>query len=83
MSAAALDTLSIVRKLTDAGFERDKAEAVADAVGGAMADTVATKADVEVAAEKLRADMLKAAIGIVFANAGLTFAIVKMVSTGG
>ncbi|MYE59713.1 MAG: hypothetical protein F4X35_09180 [Alphaproteobacteria bacterium] len=83
MSAAALDTLSIVRKLTDAGFERDKAEAVADAVGGAMADTVATKADVEVAAEKLRADMLKAAIGIVFANAGLTFAIIKMVSTGG
>ena len=83
MSAAALGTLSIVRKLTDAGFERDKAEAVADAAGGAMADTVATKADVEVAAEKLRADMLKAAIGIVFANAGLTFAIVKMVGTGG
>ena len=83
MPVAAFDTLSIVRKLTDAGFERDKAEAVADAVGGAMADTVATKADVEVAAEKLRADMLKAAIGIVFANAGLTFAIIKIVSTGG
>lgn len=79
MSAAALDTLSIVRKLTDAGFERDKAEAVS----GVMADTVATKADVEVAAEKLRADMLKAAIGIVFANAGLTFAIVKTVGIGG
>ena len=83
MSAAALDTLSIVRKLTDAGFERDKAEAVADAVGGVMSDAVATKADVEVAAEKLRADMLRAAIGIVFANAGLTFAIVKMVGMGG
>lgn len=83
MSATALDTLSIVRKLTDAGFERDKAEAVADAVGGVMSDTVATKADVEVAAEKLRGDMLKAAIGIVFANAGLTFAIVKTVGMGG
>ncbi len=48
-----------------------------------MSDTIATKADVEVAAEKLRADMLKAAIGIVFANAGLTFAIVKTVGIGG
>ena len=83
MSAAALDTLAITRRLTDAGFERDKAEAVADAVGGVMSDAVATKADVEVAVEKLRADMLKAAIGIVFANAGLTFAIVKMIGAGG
>lgn len=47
-----------------------------------MTATAATKADVEVAAEKLRADMLKAAIGIVFANAGLTFAIVKMIGVG-
>ncbi|MDE0406498.1 MAG: hypothetical protein OXN81_01440 [Alphaproteobacteria bacterium] len=83
MPATAFDTLSIVRKLTDAGFERDKAEAVADAMGGAMTDTVATRADIEVAAEKLRADMLKVAIGIVFANAGLTFAIVKLIGVGG
>ena len=48
-----------------------------------MADTIAAKTDLEVAAEKLRADMLKVAIGIVFANAGLTFAIVKTVGVGG
>ena len=48
-----------------------------------MSDTVATKADVEAAVEKLRAATLMAAIGIVFANAGLTFAIVKMIGAGG
>ena len=48
-----------------------------------MSGAVATKADVEAAVEKLRTATLKAAIGIVFANAGLTFAIVKTIGAGG
>ena len=36
-----------------------------------MTEGVATKAD-------LKADMLKVAIGIVFANVGLTFALLKL-----
>ena len=57
-----------------------------------MTEAVATKADIVRLEDKmngmatradladLKADMLKAAIGIVFANAGLTFALLKLLS---
>ncbi len=48
-----------------------QAAAVVGAVGGAMGGNVATKTDIA----ELKADMLKIAIGIVVANAGLTASI--------
>ena len=49
---------------------------VRDAIGSELA----TKADLATAIAELKADMLKVAIGIVVANAGLSFAIVKMLA---
>lgn len=43
-------------------------------VRDAITEAVATRADVA----DLKADVLKAAIGIVFANAGLAFALLKL-----
>ena len=40
----------------------------------AFSDTVATKADVA----EVKADMLKVAIGVVLANATLTFALLRL-----
>ena len=37
-----------------------------------------TKSDLSAAIAEVKADMLKVAIGIVVANAGLTFAIVRL-----
>ena len=60
-----------LRKLEAAGFTREQAEAILESQAG----QAATKADLS----ELKADMLKVAIGIVIANAALTFAIVRVV----
>ena len=90
MTASTFDTLTASRDLEAAGIERRQAEAIAGTVRQATAadrEALATKADLAElrAATKadlaeLKADMLKVAIGIVVANAGLTFAIVKMLA---
>jgi hypothetical protein len=81
MTALAFDTHKAVKALKEAGFGDAQAEAVVGTVGDAVGGNVATKADIadlrtEIA--ELKADMLKVAIGIVVANAGLTLAIVKL-----
>jgi len=64
----------------EAGFDEDQAEAAVTMVRDAIGSELATKADLATAIAELKADMLKVAIGIVVANAGLTFAIVKMLA---
>ena len=89
MTATAFDTLSYARRLREAGVAEAQAEAHAEAVRDAIMEGVATKADLKATAAGLRADlktavadlkadMLKVAIGIVIANAGLTVALVKL-----
>lgn len=59
MSTTAFDTLATVRALERAGMDAAQAEAVTEAIGGAVADGVATKADLEPLArrDEVRADL--------------------------
>ena len=80
MTATGFDTLAYARRLKAAGVDEAQAEAHAEAVRDAITEGVATRADLKAAVADLKADMLKVAIGIVFANAGLTFALLKLPS---
>ena len=89
VTATGFDTLTYARRLKAAGVDEAQAEAHAEAVRDAVTEGVATKADLEAAVANLeaavanlKADMLKVAIGIVFANAGLTFALLKLLPQG-
>ena len=86
MTATTFDTHAAVKALMHAGLAPAHAEAITDTVRAAIAEGVATKADIAI----LKADiaalenrMLKVAIGIVVANAGITFALLKLVVGGG
>lgn len=46
MASTTFDTLTTARMLKAAGFESDKAEAIADAMRSAVTEGVATKADI-------------------------------------
>ena len=46
MASTTFDTLTTARLLKAAGFESDKAEAIADAMRSAVTEGVATKADI-------------------------------------
>ncbi len=68
--ATEFDTLEAAKDLEKAGFERDQAEALANAMrrsGRARIGHLASKAD-----------LYQVAIGIVVANVGLTTALVKL-----
>ncbi len=65
-SVAAIDTLAAAKELQDAGFDQEKAEAVARTVGKFATEHLATKAD-----------LYKVAVAIVAANATITFALMK------
>ena len=58
-------------------MQREQAEAVVNALSRSGGEVV-TKADLTVALADLKADILKVAISIVIANAGLTVALVKL-----
>ena len=67
---ASFDTLSTTHDLEKAGFDRQKAEAVAAALGKASVpgrDQLATKAD-----------LYKVALAIVAINSGVTFGLLKL-----
>ena len=76
MTATGFDTLAYARRLKEAGVDEAQAEAHAEAVRDAMTEGVATKADLGTAIAELKADMLKVAVGIVLANAGVIVAAV-------
>ena len=80
VTTTGFDTLACARRLKAAGVDEAQAEAHAEAVRDAITEGVATRADLKAAVADLKADMLKVAIGIVFANAGLTFALLKLPS---
>ena len=65
-----------MRRLEAACFTREQAEAILDAHAGELV----TKADLKAEVAEFKADMLKVAIGLVLANAALTFAIVRLVA---
>lgn len=79
MAATTFDTHAAVKALMHAGLAPAHAEAITDTVRAAIAEGVATKADIAA----LENRMLKVAIGIVVANAGVTFALLKLVVGGG
>ena len=80
VTTTGFDTLAYARRLKAAGVDEAQAEAHAEAVRDAITEGVATRADLKAAVADLKADVLKVAIGIVFANAGLTFALLKLPS---
>lgn len=79
MAATTFDTHAAVKALMHAGLAPAHAEAITDTVRAAIAGGVATKANIAA----LENRMLKVAIGIVVANAGVTFALLKLVVGGG
>ena len=79
MAVATFDTHAAVKALVRAGVEPPHAEAITDTVRDALSEGVATKADLAA----LENRMLKVAIGVVIANAGVTYAILKLVLSGG
>ncbi len=52
-----VDTLAIARELKAADLPEGQAEAIAAAIGKSVAETSATKADLELAKHELRADI--------------------------
>ena len=57
MAEVAFDTITEVRRLRDAGFGQDQAEALARSIHAGVTGGVATKADLAMAGAGLRADM--------------------------
>jgi len=71
------DTLTAARDLEAAGMSRDQAEAVAKAIRNGQGDLV-TRSDLLSTETGLRAEFYKVALGIVVANAAITFGLLKM-----
>ena len=85
MSATAFDTCAAAKTLREAGFDERQAEAAVAVMRDATAadrNELATKADlrIEIAALETRMTVrfVGIAVGIVLANAGLTFALLKL-----
>ena len=83
MTTYTIDTHETVRQFMAAGIPDKQAEAIVAAISRTDSD-LATKADLTAAVAELKADMLKAAIGIavgiVIANASLTVALIRLFS---
>ena len=79
MAATTFDAHAAVKALVHAGLAPAHAEAITGTVRAAIAEGVATKADIAA----LENRMLKVAIGIVVANAGVTFALLELAVGGG
>ena len=62
------DTLSVSRKLTDAGFDLKQADALVESLAHAMDDTVATKTDVA----ELKADVAELKADVAGIEASIT-----------
>ena len=70
MSTSTFDTLDAVRELEAAGFTREQAEATAKTMRDAAS---ASRSDLAT-----RADLYQVALGIVIANAAITFSLIKL-----
>ena len=72
MAPAAFDTLKVARDLEASGFDRNQAEAVANAIGGGQ-DNLVTKETLEAALAKLKTSLTLRMLGI----AALVVAAIK------
>ena len=70
MTANTFDTLAAVRDLEAAGFTREQAETAVKAMRDAAS---ASRTDLAT-----RADLYQVALGIVIANAAITFGLIKL-----
>lgn len=70
MTSPTFDTLTAARELEAAGFTREQAEAAAKTMRDAAS---ASRSDLAT-----RADLYQVALGIVIANAAITFSLIKL-----
>ena len=70
MSSSTFDTRSAARELEAAGFTREQAETAVKAMRDAAS---ASRSDLAI-----RADLYQVALGIVIANAAITFSLIKL-----
>ncbi len=78
MTIATFDTHKAVKALIGAGIGEREAEAITDTVRDAVAESVATKADLAGLEVRLTRLVLGTAVVIVAANAALTVALPKL-----
>ena len=74
MAPAAFDTPKVARDLEASGFDRNQAEAVANAIGGGQ-DNLVTKETLEAALAKLETSLTLRMLGI----AALVVAAIKLI----
>lgn len=86
-----IDTLSIAKDLRAADLPTEQAEAIAAAIGRSVSEGVATKADIDVIAQKIealeagltakiesaRSSLLIWLMGVIIATAGVVMAVLK------
>jgi hypothetical protein len=92
-SAMTIDTLDCVKKLEAAGVDRKAAEAHAEVLRGAIAEELATKADIsrleagishleakiDTKSSELRAEIMKYMIAQTFVMIGVFFTLLRLV----
>ena len=77
---ASIDTLAAAKELRAAGFDSDKAEALARTVGKLESEHFASKTDLAGLRAELKSDLYRVALGIIGANAAITLGIVRFLN---
>ena len=78
MEAAVIDTPRYARRLRDAGVAPEQAEAMADALWGALVQDLVTKTDLNAALAVLEARLVWRLLGGVTVVVGLAVALIKL-----
>ena len=78
MPSATFDTHEAVKRLTDAGIGEAEAEAITATMRDAVAEGVATKADLRAELAALESRLTIRMAAFVLAGAGLTIALLKL-----
>ena len=78
MTSAAFDTLKLSRRLEEAGFTREQATGLAEALNDTLAETLVTRDYLDVRLAELKSDILKWMFGALAAQAAIIVALVKL-----
>ena len=85
MATAILDTLAFVKQLKEAGFKEKQAEIQAEAINKVLVDfqdsrleRLATKEDIEIAINRVKAEIIKWVAGMLVAQAAIVATLVKL-----
>ena len=79
MNAMIFDTHAFVRRLREGGFSESQAEAVTEALKGAMSGSeLVTRDYLDAKLPQEKADIVKWLAGLLLAQAGLVAALVKL-----